>query len=79
MPLYEYRCRDCGHQFEILQQVGQGAAAMSCPSCDAGALEKQFSTFATTSGNGDPASFASEGCGAGTCCGGGACGSESWN
>jgi putative FmdB family regulatory protein len=78
MPLYEYRCRDCGHQFEILQRIGEGAAAMSCPRCDAGALEKQFSTFATASGG--SASFeAAEGCGAGSCCGGGACGSGSWN
>jgi putative FmdB family regulatory protein len=87
MPLYEYRCRDCGHQFEILQRLGEGAGGLVCPSCRAAALDKQFSTFATASGGGaalDAESLA--GCGAGgcgtdmgACCGGGACGMEDFN
>jgi putative FmdB family regulatory protein len=52
MPLYEYRCRDCGHRFEILQRLGEGAAGLACPRCRAAALDKQFSTFATASASG---------------------------
>ncbi|HLX09519.1 MAG TPA: zinc ribbon domain-containing protein [Thermoanaerobaculia bacterium] len=77
MPLYEYRCRDCGNQFEILQRLGAGAAGLTCTGCGAAALDKQFSTFATTGGAGDDA-MAAAGCeapdcgaGAGDCCGGG--------
>lgn len=80
MPLYEYSCRGCGHRFEILQRLGEGAEGLACPSCDAAALDKQFSTFAagTSSGAaGDAeAGYGGAGCesGAGACCGGGACG-----
>jgi putative FmdB family regulatory protein len=83
MPIYEYRCRDCGHQFEILQRLGEGAAGLACPRCEAAALDKQFSTFATASGGADFASAADScgagDCGAGACCGGGACASNAWN
>lgn len=41
MPLYEYRCRDCGHQFEI-QQLLSDDALTECPACS-GDLRKVFS------------------------------------
>lgn len=41
MPLYEYRCRDCGHQFEIQQSLADDALT-ECPSCS-GNLRKLFS------------------------------------
>lgn len=47
MPLYEYRCRECGHRFEILQRVGERAEGLTCPHCGAPGVEKQFSTFAS--------------------------------
>jgi putative FmdB family regulatory protein len=90
MPLYEYRCRDCGHRFEVLQRLGEGAAGLACPGCRAAALDKQFSTFATGSSGGAAGSADSfsacgaGGCGAGAgmdaaCGGGGGCGVEDWN
>lgn len=50
MPLYEYRCPQCGHRFEILQRMGEGAEGLTCPRCGAGKVEKQFSTFASATG-----------------------------
>lgn len=41
MPLYEYRCRDCGHQFEIQQSLSDDALT-ECPTCSGG-LRKVFS------------------------------------
>jgi len=41
MPLYEYRCRDCGHQFEIQQSLKDDALS-ECPACSGG-LRKVFS------------------------------------
>ncbi len=66
MPLYEYRCAECGHRFEILQRIGEGAEGLSCPHCDAAGVQKQFSTFASNSdGKADFASAASCGGGSG--------------
>jgi putative FmdB family regulatory protein len=42
MPIFEYVCRECNHRFELLVQ---GAVVPACPSCQATALEKQFSAF----------------------------------
>lgn len=32
MPIYEYRCDDCGHQQEFMQKVSEPPVAV-CPSC----------------------------------------------
>ncbi len=40
MPTYEYACRECGHQFEIVQSFTDDALT-ECPEC-AGALKKVF-------------------------------------
>lgn len=41
MPLYDYRCRACGHEFEIQQSISDDALT-ECPSCK-GELRKVFS------------------------------------
>ena len=66
MPLYEYACTECGHRFEILQRLGDDAAGLECPWCEAENLEKQFSTFASAS----DAKSASASAPAGSCGGG---------
>lgn len=43
MPLFEYSCKSCDHQFEWLTR---GAATPECPSCHGTTLEKRQSTFA---------------------------------
>ena len=40
MPTYDYRCRDCGHEFEA-QQAFSDDALTECPACG-GALKKKF-------------------------------------
>ena len=47
MPLYEYRCRGCGHRFEVLQRMGEGESGLLCPRCGEQAPERQLSTFAS--------------------------------
>ena len=46
MPIYEYRCRGCGHAFEALVRTADTPA---CPSCGAGDLERLVSLFAVDS------------------------------
>lgn len=55
MPMFEYTCRQCGHQFETLVR---GDRQPACPRCHALDLEKMYSTFAARGGN-SPASGAS--------------------
>lgn len=64
MPLYEYQCTECGHRFEVLQRMGEGADGLSCPRCQGPRPEKKFSTFASTSTGSGSAS--ATGCGAGS-------------
>lgn len=41
MPTYDYRCRDCDHEFEIHQSMSEDALT-ECPACG-GDLRKVFS------------------------------------
>jgi putative FmdB family regulatory protein len=43
MPLYEYRCDACGHQFEVIQKFSDEPIAV-CPKCGSGPVVKLFSS-----------------------------------
>jgi len=63
MPLYEYECRSCHHQFELLVRE---STTLECPACHGTELEKQLSVFAVSAPGGSKAevSRASAPCGA---------------
>ena len=46
MPIYEYECRGCGHQFEQLIRTGDEP---SCPSCQGVDLERLLSQVSMSS------------------------------
>lgn len=46
MPVYEYRCRACNHQFEIQQSFSDDALS-TCPECE-GELRKVFAPVGIT-------------------------------
>ena len=46
MPLHEFKCRRCSHQFEALVR---GSSEPACPSCQSTDLEKLLSLFAVSS------------------------------
>lgn len=48
MPLYEYRCEDCDHGFELLVRE---STRLECPACHGSKLEKQLSVFAVAAGD----------------------------
>jgi putative FmdB family regulatory protein len=52
MPIFEYVCRDCSQEFEV---IVQGAAAPECPDCHGGNLQKRLSVFAVASKGAAPA------------------------
>ena len=42
MPIYEYRCADCGHQEEFLQKASEAPLAQ-CPACGKSTFRKMLS------------------------------------
>jgi putative FmdB family regulatory protein len=48
MPIREYACRACSHEFETLVRAAETPVCQSCGSAD---LEKKLSVFATQGGN----------------------------
>src|SRR5437870_9349458 len=57
MPLYEYKCLACGHQFELL--ILRASQPVACPACATESVEKQISLFAVNSESSHQASEAS--------------------
>ena len=47
MPIYEYECRSCHHQFEA---IVRSSDTPGCPSCQSTDLERLISLFAVDSG-----------------------------
>jgi len=45
MPTYDYRCNDCGHEFELFQSMTE-ARKRKCPECKKNALERLIGTGA---------------------------------
>jgi len=70
VPIYEYRCPQCGKEFEKLVNAG---TVVACPSCDSPKVTKRLSLFRAGVASRfaeSPSSGAMSG-GAGGCCGGG--------
>jgi putative FmdB family regulatory protein len=65
MPIYEYRCKDCGQGFSRLQSVSASAEGVTCNKCDSNNVERLLSTFASTSGSPDVACSAPSTCSSG--------------
>jgi len=64
MPIYEYKCNDCGRDFEYL--VMGSSDQVSCPHCHSAKVSKQVSSFAVTGGDGLASlGSSSGGCGSG--------------
>ena len=65
MPIYEYRCRACGRDFE--KYVHTTSTAVACPSCQSDHVMRKLSVFGLKTAGAVAASMPS----GGSCCGGG--------
>lgn len=70
MPIFEYKCSDCGSQYDVLHKGAENPDIVQCPSCESRSYVKKFSTFAAATG-GSVSSAPS--------CEGGSCGVPSYN
>lgn len=42
MPIYDYKCTDCGHEVELMHKMAD-TPSLVCPGCGEEALKKQLS------------------------------------
>lgn len=47
MPVYEYRCSECGERTERLEALGHDSSGETCVACRRGVIRKVFSLFGT--------------------------------
>ena len=69
MPIYEYRCKECGEEFEKIVRSG---TEINCPECSSDQVRRMMSAFAFKSGDSFVPSSGGSGCGscsASTCSG----------
>lgn len=76
MPIFEYKCQDCGTKFEKLIRRSEEVAVLGCPSCGQKHLTQELSVFAAHSGGSAPKCECPEApmCPSGGCCNPGMCG-----
>lgn len=51
MPIYEYRCDDCGCAFEQLRPMAASGDSATCPECGNGSASKVTSRFSPVTGS----------------------------
>ncbi len=74
MPVYDYRCSDCGKTYDVYHKGQEVAADVVCPSCGSAEHKKLFSTsMVSMGGHSSSSSEPASSCESGGCCGG-ACG-----
>ena len=60
MPIYEYTCKDCSHEFEALVY---GREKAECPKCHGKRLTPRLSVFAVAGKSGSSAGTETGACG----------------
>ncbi len=56
MPVYSYKCKDCGKEFDILVGVGEGNEELKCEKCGSKDIERLLSIFGTGGSSSDSSS-----------------------
>ncbi len=47
MPFYEYRCTECGAEFEMMLRFSESDRRPACPKCESPQTQKKLSTVAS--------------------------------
>lgn len=64
MPIYEYKCRDCNANFEVITSASEQGNAVECSKCGSRKVKKTISasSFRISSGHSSIPSGALSGC-----------------
>ena len=75
MPVFDYRCNDCGKTYDVYHKVREIAEDVVCPNCDSMNSKKLMSVpAAAVSGRSSTDYAPASSCDSGGGCCGGACG-----
>jgi putative FmdB family regulatory protein len=69
MPIYEFRCLDCGNVFELLRLKKEDEkSGMNCPKCKSAEIERVLSSVSVlSSSSGKRVKQTVKSCGSGSC------------
>ncbi|HOJ18592.1 MAG: zinc ribbon domain-containing protein [Ignavibacteriales bacterium] len=65
MPVFEYKCGDCGNKFEVLHKSSVQAGEVDCPSCHSLNNKKLFSSFSASVNS--SSTYSTSPCASGNC------------
>ena len=71
MPIFEFRCAECGHVFEEIFKRADEEVALSCPECRCDSIERVVSRTSYVMGvgpGGKTPKVTSKSCGSGNQC-----------
>lgn len=71
MPIFEYKCNDCGKKFDVLHKSSTNLEEVICPDCQSKNHKKLLSSFSASTGS-------SSGFDSGSSCSDGSCGVPSY-
>ncbi|MEW6652578.1 MAG: zinc ribbon domain-containing protein [Bacteroidota bacterium] len=71
MPIFEYKCNNCGKRFDVLHKSSTNLDEVVCPDCQSKNSKKLLSSFSA-------AVASSSGFGGGSSCSDGSCGVPSF-
>lgn len=63
MPLYEYRCKDCGQVFEKMVRWSEAERSPCCPNCQSLDTQKKMSQVAAFGTSGTSMGSSASSCG----------------
>ncbi len=52
MPIYAYKCKSCGEQFDSMRRMSDRDEDVSCPACGELAPQRMLSSVFASSGSG---------------------------
>jgi putative FmdB family regulatory protein len=48
MPIYEYKCDECRHAFEMIRSVSESNEDLHCPACKSSKVSRLMSVFSSS-------------------------------
>lgn len=67
MPIYSYKCNECGTLFDLLVGVTAGDKEKKCKKCSSTDIVKQLTTFSVRNSSSSDSECSTGSCATGTC------------